>query len=100
MVNLLMSWLFDAVAKAMNALVEYFSGILGFSFAMFNSTFPWALTAYEIFQRIALGLSFAIAAIHIIALFFPTDEQNKTSPIRIELSLLLSVGFVFFGKYL
>lgn len=100
MVNLLMSWLFDAVAKAMNALVEYFSGILGFSFAMFNSTFPWALTAYEIFQRIALGLSFAIAAIHIVALFFPTDEQSKTSPIRIAFSLLLSVAFVFFGNYL
>ena len=95
-----MSWIFDAVADALEGLVKMFSGVLGFDFRMFNTTFPFALTAYEMFQRIAVGLILVIAVIHLLPHFFPSDEQSKASPIRIAFSVLLAVGFVFFGNYL
>lgn len=100
MIDLLVSWVADAIAGFFQTAIEMLSPILGFNFDMFNKAFPFAVTAYGIFQRVALPLVLVIAAFHLIPWFFPSDERMKVNPIRIAFSAVIAVAFIFYGNYL
>lgn len=100
MVDLLVSWVAQAIAELFQAAIEALAPILGFDMSLFNRTFPFAFVAYGIFQRVALGLVLVIAVVHLWPWFFPSDKQSKVSPIRIAFSSILAVVFIFYGNYL
>ena len=100
MVELLMNWLADAISVLLEVAIGWLSPITGFKFDMFNKTFPFALTAYEIFQSVALVLVLIIAGAHLLPWLFPSDQQSKTSPIRLAFCVVLSVAFIFYGNYI
>lgn len=100
MVELLMNWLADAIAVLLDVAISWLSPITGFEFEMFNKAFPFALEAYEIFQQVALVLVLLIAGFHLLPWLFPSDQQSKTSPIRLAFCVVLAVAFIFYGNYI
>lgn len=100
MVDLLVSWIAQAIAELFQAAIQALAPILGFDMSLFNRTFPFAYTAYGIFQRVALALVLVIAVVHLWPWFFPSDKQSKVSPIRIAFSAIVATIFIFYGNYL
>lgn len=99
MVDLLFSALGDLIAEALNCAVQLIMPLLDFDFDTFNSAFPFAAVAYKIFQSVALAIALILAAVNIIPLL-SGQTNNKTSPIRAILSVIISVFAIYYGNYI
>lgn len=77
--------------------------VFGFDFDTFASAFPFAATAYTIFQRVALAIALAIGVFHLMKFlmcwFGVGSEQLKTTPIRQLGQVILSIIFIYYGNY-
>ena len=100
MIDIIISWISDAIGDLLDAAIEFFAPILGFSFQRFVNAFPYANTVYLIFQRCALVLILILAVVSLFGWFFPSDERSRTPPTRVAFCVILAVGFVYFGNYL
>lgn len=99
MIDMLISGLAEILAVALETMVSIVLPVFGFSFNAFNDAFPFARTAYTIFQSIALGIVLLLAAAQIIPFFFGY-RQNKTTPIRAALFAILAVFGIYYGNYI
>ena len=100
MMDLIISFVADLIGDLLDEVIKLLAPLLGFSFQKFVDTFPYANTAYLIFQRCALVLILLIAGYQLIKWVFPSNPQSRTNPIRIVYNVLLATGFVYFGNYL
>lgn len=100
MIDLIVSYCANAVSELVELIVNAIAPILGFSFTTFNTTFPFALTAYGIFQRVALAIVLVISGVHLWPWFFPSDDREKISPIRIAYGAVVAVAFIYYGNYI
>ena len=99
MVELIISGLAKAVALAMEAAVNFLLPIFGFNFETFVTAFPFAATAYKIFQSIALGIVLLLSAAQLLPFFF-NSAKNRTTPLRIAFGAILAVGAIYYGNYI
>lgn len=99
MIDLLIAGLAEILGVAMEALVDLIMPIFGFDFTLFNTSFPFAATAYTIFQSIALGIVLVLAASQLIPFFFGA-KQSKTTPIRTGLFVILAIFGIYYGNYI
>lgn len=94
------------VQSLVNMGAEFFQDILnlilplfGFDFALFNQAFPYAATAYKIFQSSAVGIALLIATWHLVPMLAGQRSQDNSSPIRIAGGLMLAIAAIFYGNY-
>ncbi len=100
MLDMLISFIADAIAEFMQAAVGALMPMIGFDDTTFYNTFPWAGTAYDILQGTSLTVAFFIAFIHLLPWIFPSSDNAKVNPIRTAWYLVLSVFFIYFGNYI
>ena len=100
MIDIIISWISDTIGELLNSAIEFFAPLLGFSFQRFVNTFEYANTVYLIFQRCALVLVLIIAVVQLWGWFFPTSDRSRIPPTRTAFSVVLAVGFIYFGNYL
>lgn len=99
MIDMLISGLAEMIAVALEALVDLILPLFSFDFTLFNESFPFAKTAYTIFQSIGLGIAFLLASISVIPFFFKS-KRNRTTPVHACLLAILAVGGVYYGNYI
>lgn len=99
MVELIISGMAKAVSSAMEAAANFLLPIFGFNFETFVTAFPFAATAYKIFQSIALGIVLLLSAAQLIPFFF-NSAKNRTTPLRIAFGAVLAVSAIYYGNYI
>lgn len=99
MIDMMISGLAELLGVALEAIVEIIMPVFDFDFTLFNTSFPFARTAYYIFQSVGLGIVLLLASVQIIP-FFMGSRKNKTTPIRAGLFALLAVFGIYYGNYI
>ena len=99
MMDLIVSWLCSAIANAFEAFTNFFTDIFGYDITVFNQTFGFAATAYDVIRNTALALALILAAWQVIN-FFTKGAEASTTPVRATLNAVLAIGFIFYGNYL
>lgn len=99
MVDLIFSSLAELLGVCMEGLVDLILPVFGFTFDTFNQAFPFAKTAYSIFQSVALGIVLLLAAVQIVP-FFMGSSNSKSTPIRAGLFAILAVFGIYYGNYI
>lgn len=100
MVDIIISWVAELIGELLDEVIAFLAPLLGFSFQRFVDTFPYANNVYLIFQRCALGIVLVISVVHLWNWFFPSDARTRVPPLRAAYSVILAVGFIYFGNYL
>lgn len=100
MMDLIVSWLCSAIAEAFQMAVSLFSSLFGYDIKLFNETFSYAATAYDIIRKVGLALALILAAWQIIVFFTRGAEKAPSTPIRAALNAVIAVGFIYYGNYL
>ena len=100
MIDIIISWISDTIGDLLNSAIAFFSPLLGFSFQRFVNTFPYANTVYLIFQRCGLVIVLIVAVVQLFGWFFPSSERSRIPPTKTAFSVILAVGFIYFGNYL
>lgn len=99
MIDMMISGLAELLGIALEAIVDLILPIFSFDFTLFNTSFPFAKTAYNIFQSVGLGIVLLLASVQIIP-FFVGSKRNKTTPIRAGLFAILAVFGIYYGNYI
>lgn len=100
MVDMIVTWISNALGEALNALVDFLMPLLGFDISIFNATFPFAGTSYVVFQRMALCIVLMVALVHLWPWFFPSNPQDKISPFRIAFLTVMAVFMIYYGNFI
>lgn len=100
MMDLIVSWLLSGIAEAFEAAVGLFSSLFGYDIKIFNDTFSYAATAYDIIRKVGLSLALILAAWQVIVFFTRGAEKAPSTPIRAALNAVIAVGFIYYGNYL
>lgn len=100
MVDIIISWVAELIGELLDEVITLLAPLLGFSFQRFVNTFPYANTVYLIFQRCALGIVLVISVVHLWNWLFPSDARSRVPPLRAAYSVIVAVGFIYFGNYL
>ena len=99
MLDLIITYVINAVAEALQGFVNFFADAFGYDITYFNEVFPFAAATYEIIQSVALALALILAGWQIFK-FFWKGQNADTTPVRAGLNALLAVGFIYFGNYI
>jgi hypothetical protein len=97
MLDMIMSWISQQISHALEGAVYLLAPLLSFDSEIFLETFPFAATAYEIFQQVAIAIILLLSAFQMIPFFM---GKSKTTPIRAGLFTIIAVFAVYFGNYL
>lgn len=104
MFDLIISWAAEAFGDLLEDLLGIILPVFGFSFDAFARTFPFAATAYGIFQSIGMALALLITGWHLLQFalswFGVQTDQLKTSPLRQLFQGVLAVVMIYYGNYL
>ena len=99
MVEVIISGITGAIATAMKGAIYILTSIFGFNFDTFVNAFPFAGSAYTVFQSFAMGIVLLLAAVQLIP-FLINSSSNRTSPMRIAFGVFLAVAGIYYGNYL
>lgn len=104
MLDLMMSWAAEAFADLLEMVIPWILEIFGFNFDSFARAFPFAATAYHIFQQVGLSFALIIAGWHLVPFvlswFGIQINQLKSTPMRQLFQCMLSVIMIYYGNYL
>lgn len=103
MLDLILSWVADLLAAGIDALINLIMPVFGFDFQTFANAFPFAATAYMIFQRIALAIVLLIGVWHLLPFlmswFGIRAEHLRSTPTRQMGQVVLAVIVIYYGNY-
>lgn len=103
MLDLILSYLAKIIAECLELIMGFLLPVFGFDFDTFAAAFPFAASAYYIFQKVALSIALAIGVFHLMkylmSWFGVRVDQLKSSPIRQLGQVVLSVIFIYYGNY-
>lgn len=100
MMDLIVSWLCSAIAKLLETISDFFTGLFGYDISTFNDTFHFAAKAYDIIRNVSLALALILAAWQVIVFFTRGADKAPATPIRAALNAVIAVAFIFYGNYL
>lgn len=104
MLDLILSWLAKVLAAAIDLAIKTILPVFGFDFTTFSNAFPFAATAYFIFQRVALAITLIVAVYHLIPFlmswFGIRSEQLKATPFKQLGQAVLAVIAIYYGNYI